>query len=677
MALALDGNGHGNSGTGTVTASLTTTHAGDVILAFVTDVTGAGVMSGGGLSWTKHPQADFVNTGGDHSIDLWYAVASSTLSAATISYNGGSGFSTLMVFGISGADTSTIFDAAAVKADTDPISISTTAANTFIVSCDNSGTDPTGSGTGFTLIDGNDFAMVQYKIVSSAQTGLSIPIGPTGTSHLMVALAVKAAAAASFITGWQTEAADVYVAKPQKIAAAPAFISTFRTAGVAGIAWSGPRDHVRLPLPTSLSTPPASGRVPATVPISGMAWDTLKENDRLPKGGFLTDPAALVFKAPLVTWSFGVGDTVFLRDAPVDAAPGFARPLTQPVGISGMAWFVRADDRLPARRGLGQETAMPPFAAAAVTWSFSTFDPLPARRAIAEQRPGFVQPIVTTSVPVSGMAWYAAPDRNRPALRIALEAPPSLALTPATLPVAIAGMAWFALPGERWPVRVRFDQAPAAPLQQQSQAAVGISGMAWFIPADERRAGRFAFDQAAAFGPAAVPAVGVSGMAWQVPQDDRLPVRRGLGQETALPPFAAAAVTWSFSAFDPLPLRRAIGEQRPGFVQPVVAASVPVSGMAWFAPFDQVRPRVRISVEAPAAFGRAIAPPVGISGMAWLVQPSAWGAVRRVPIEQLQSFVGEVIAGTVVVYDSPRAVAVAAELRVASPAAQARQISLN
>jgi hypothetical protein len=201
--------------------------------------------------------------------------------------------------------------------------------------------------------------------------------------------------------------------------------------------------------------------------------------------------------------------------------------------------------------------------------------------------------------------------------------------------------------------------------------------MAWFIPADERRAGRFAFDQAAAFGPAAVPAVGVSGMAWQAPQDDRLPARRGLGQETAMPPFAAAAVTWSFSAFDPLPLRRAIGEQRPGFVQPVAATPVPVSGMAWFVPFDQVRPRVRISVEAPASFGRAIAPPVGISGMAWLVQPSGWGAVRRVPIEQLQSFVGEVIAGTVVVYDSPRAVAVAAELRVASPAAQARQISLN
>jgi hypothetical protein len=222
-------------------------------------------------------------------------------------------------------------------------------------------------------------------------------------------------AAATLVTGWDYIQDDVYPKLARPMSAAPAFVSPFRTAGIAGISWSGPRDHAKLPPSVVFSAPPAFGRSPTTpVPISGMAWFEPKENDKLPKGGFLTDPVAVTYIPQTITWAFSVGDTTFLREPPMDTPPGYGRtPFAQPVGISGMAWFEPPDRDKPATK-------------------------------IRIESPPAIQLIPgTLPTPVSGIGWFEPPDRDKRAIKINGEAPPAISLTPGTLPVPIRGMAWF------------------------------------------------------------------------------------------------------------------------------------------------------------------------------------------------------------------------------------------
>lgn len=192
---ALDGSAHANAGSGgSVAASLTTTSTNDIIYAvFQINACGSGntdTVSGGSLSWSKRTES----ASSGNRIFSWFAIASSTLSSASItaSCTGGS-FITLDVFGISGANTSAFDANAAVPAHatSGTLTISTSNANDFIVSgyrCSNA--SPT-VGTGFTLISGANFALTQYKIVTATQSSLNLDVGGCSTNNGSIGDAAK------------------------------------------------------------------------------------------------------------------------------------------------------------------------------------------------------------------------------------------------------------------------------------------------------------------------------------------------------------------------------------------------------------------------------------------------------------------------------------------------------
>lgn len=179
MALALDGSVHGNATAASLGVSLTTANANDIIVVIATINSGPVTsVVGGGLTW------NFVIADGPTAasqIEFWYAVAASALSSVTITVTQtGSGFITVDAFGISGADTSTIFDANASTPDsstTGLLSITTDTADTFIIGGYRiSVANPT-EGSGWTKISGADFQLTEYMIVSSTQSALAVTIG--------------------------------------------------------------------------------------------------------------------------------------------------------------------------------------------------------------------------------------------------------------------------------------------------------------------------------------------------------------------------------------------------------------------------------------------------------------------------------------------------------------------
>lgn len=179
MALALDGSAHANGSGTSIGASLTTANANDVIVVICL-ANGADLESitdDAGLTWTKITEG-----GGSNKIDLWYAIAASALTSNTITCNFSvaASFSTLDVFGISGANTSSPFDADAstpANGTTSELVVSTDTADCFIIGGYRMGTANPTAGSGWTLISGANFQLAEYKIVSSPQTDLVVDIG--------------------------------------------------------------------------------------------------------------------------------------------------------------------------------------------------------------------------------------------------------------------------------------------------------------------------------------------------------------------------------------------------------------------------------------------------------------------------------------------------------------------
>ena len=177
MALSLDGSAHINSSnSASLGVALTTSNSNDIICVVAT-VNGAPVTSvtASGLTFTKRANA---GTTSAFQIELWTAVATSPLTALTITTTQtSSAFITVDVFGISGADTSTIFDANAAlpsEVSSGNPSISTDTADTFCLGCmRGTGGSPV-AGAGWTAISAADYQVTEYQIVSSTQSGLSV-----------------------------------------------------------------------------------------------------------------------------------------------------------------------------------------------------------------------------------------------------------------------------------------------------------------------------------------------------------------------------------------------------------------------------------------------------------------------------------------------------------------------
>ena len=91
-----------------------------------------------------------------------------------------------------------------VTGTTDPLSITTTHANTMVIGSFrmNSTSTPT-QGTGYTIISGANFLLSEYQIFSSTQSGLSVTIGTgAGDANGCIADALVAAASVSGIAVW-------------------------------------------------------------------------------------------------------------------------------------------------------------------------------------------------------------------------------------------------------------------------------------------------------------------------------------------------------------------------------------------------------------------------------------------------------------------------------------------
>lgn len=160
---------------------------------------GAGAIG----AWTKFGE----DTAGSAQfpITVWWAVAASPIPGSTITITvtaTGGAFNATDCWAVSGcSDLVSPFDGAAVIGHPDPLSITTTVADTFIFAAfREAGTATPTAGSGFTLLlnSGAAFALSEYKIVSSTQSSLSITqTTGSGNANGGVAGAIKGGAAAA------------------------------------------------------------------------------------------------------------------------------------------------------------------------------------------------------------------------------------------------------------------------------------------------------------------------------------------------------------------------------------------------------------------------------------------------------------------------------------------------
>jgi hypothetical protein len=217
-ALALDGHAKGSANTAvtTATATLTTTSTNDVIIACVTvnaanstAVQVSSITDGASLTWTRRSQTGGVDSNSHYDdLECWWAASSGTLTSDAIVAHASASTDTIgiLVFGISGANTSTPFDANAslpksvqnlTASSSNPgvTGFSTTSTNTFaygifVTNANAGGSMPTTAPTGWTTLDSQAFsgtasfndAQNGYGIYSAAQTSLSPTFG-SGTFY--------------------------------------------------------------------------------------------------------------------------------------------------------------------------------------------------------------------------------------------------------------------------------------------------------------------------------------------------------------------------------------------------------------------------------------------------------------------------------------------------------------
>lgn len=195
--LALEGTPVHNSTTATSMdiGPFTTTKAALIVIVVLGNIGPNTISSitGGGLTWalrTNSPVSD---------IEIWTAPAASVLSGVTFTITPtGNSFMTADLFAISGYNTGSPYDGNAsipANSSTDPITISTDNAFDFIIGGFRFGVtaSPT-QGAGWTKISGANFTLTEYKIVSTAQSNLSVSVGTgAGDANGGIADAVKSA----------------------------------------------------------------------------------------------------------------------------------------------------------------------------------------------------------------------------------------------------------------------------------------------------------------------------------------------------------------------------------------------------------------------------------------------------------------------------------------------------
>lgn len=225
-ALAIDGNATGSNSTGTATSvvsgTLTTVNTNDIIvaLAFNSNAPNAilrtvSSVTATGLSFTK--RSAIANSTGFFDLEVWWAPATSTFSGTiTANWSGVVDDTTINVFGVSGANTSTPWDANASLPKTlssptgsaaapSVTGVSTSNANDMLLGfVGGGGAVVETAGAGFTLINTVSSAAgitsaSERNVVAATQSSITVAFGTTFTNTipwLMIADAIVAAAAA-------------------------------------------------------------------------------------------------------------------------------------------------------------------------------------------------------------------------------------------------------------------------------------------------------------------------------------------------------------------------------------------------------------------------------------------------------------------------------------------------
>lgn len=377
------------------------------------------------------------------------------------------------------------------------------------------------------------------------------------SNNIMVMLAFPDAGGATLVTGWQNNANDIAPRRALAFSAPPAFGRAIPAPANtnAGIPWFEPPDERSI----LYAKPQKIGAAPT-----------------------------FLLPIPVITWAFSVSDTIFLRDPPIDVAPGFGRAITAPVTVSGISWFEPPDRDCPAIKirfeappALALTPATLPVPIRGMAWFEVQDRQFPARIQSVESPPSAFGRALPANVGISGIGWFEPPDVIRFGRQIGFDAPP-------TLPAPVVTITWsFVVPDVFSPRRVPMDAPPAF---GRSVPAVGVSGIAWFAASDRdppQVKVRVETAPSIVFSPAALPSIG---MAW-FEQPDRVPL----------------ATVWRLDA-------------PPAFGRSVTTAGVTVSGMAWFAPPDCDPPAYRARIEQPASIALTPATlPVRVSGMAWFV----------------------------------------------------------
>lgn len=190
LTLSLDGvGGVGTTGSGnSTTATMSTSLPNDIIIVFVaTNFTTVASVSGSTLGAFAFRASSGAGSAGP--IEEWWVRAPSALTSEviTVTITTGPTFIAATAFAVNGGKLSgSPFDGvSAVTGTSDPLSITTASANTFIMGGFRVGTASPTAGAGYTAIQLNsNFELSEYKIVSTTQTGLSVTIGTgVGTAN--------------------------------------------------------------------------------------------------------------------------------------------------------------------------------------------------------------------------------------------------------------------------------------------------------------------------------------------------------------------------------------------------------------------------------------------------------------------------------------------------------------
>jgi hypothetical protein len=214
MALSIDGSASNTATTSTApTVTLSTTLANDIIVVALfsakvtTPATVTTISDTAGLTWAKRSSRQYLS-GTQDNLEVWWALSSGILSSdvITVNLNSAPSQSTLIAFGVNGADLTSPWDPNAslpVTASGTGVpsvsGVSTTKSNTILLAFEgHSSTTADTAGIGFSLIKAQAAGSLigsaaQSQVVSSPQSSVTVAFGTSfgGTVSATIADAIK------------------------------------------------------------------------------------------------------------------------------------------------------------------------------------------------------------------------------------------------------------------------------------------------------------------------------------------------------------------------------------------------------------------------------------------------------------------------------------------------------